>query len=116
MLAPACDNIDVEDGLHDRFPTTPAAAAVSPEESAQDEASARELQQYNSLDVAVDVSIDNRAWFPDLGSVSETNLDRLTSLMRSDGFDVVRAVPLCIHLSTWVLNMPVILVEQLGLI
>ena len=93
LHAPLGDNIDVEDGLHDRLPSTHATAAVSPEEPAQDESSARELQHYNSLDVAVDVSIDNRAWFPDLGSVSETNLDRLTSLMRSDGFDVVRAAP-----------------------
>ena len=79
----------------------PAAAAVSPEELARDEPSARELQQYNSLDVAVDVSIDNRAWFPDLGSVSETNLDRLTNLMRSDGFDVVRIASLMRPSARW---------------
>ena len=67
------------------------AAAVSPPELQRDEFSARLLSDYNSLDVAVDVSIDNRAWFPDLGSVSETNHERLTNLMRCDGFDVVSA-------------------------
>ena len=69
-------------------------AAVEPQELDQDEFSAAVLSDYNSLDVAVDVSkevIDNNAWFPDLGSVSETNHERLTNLMRSDGFDVVIA-------------------------
>lgn len=69
----------------------PLDAAVELQELDQDEFSAAVLSDYDSLDVAVDVSIDKNAWFPDLGSVSDTNHERLTNLMRSDGFDVVSA-------------------------
>lgn len=61
---------------------------VSPVEMAQDSFSRTVLSDYNSLDVALDVSIDNRAWWPDLGSVSQNDHHRLTNLMQSDGFDV----------------------------
>lgn len=47
------------------------------------------LSKYNSLDVSLDVSIDNRAWFPDLGFEAQTNHERLVNLMHSGGFDVV---------------------------
>lgn len=76
------------------------AAAVSPVELAQDSFSKAVLSDYNSLDVALDVSIDNRAWWPDLGSVSQNDHHRLTNLMQSDGFDVVS--------DTMLLNCPLL--------
>lgn len=84
------------------FTSQTTAAAVSGENLSHDNFSASVLSDYSSLDVAVDVSIDNKAWWPDLGSVSQNDHHRLTNLMQSDGFDVVSCIRLCL---TWVLSV-----------
>ena len=44
---------------------------------------------YNSVDVQVNVTIDNTAWYPDLGYVVKTNHNRLANSASSEGFRVV---------------------------
>ena len=64
-------------------------AAVPSEELAGDEFSSQVLSDYNSVDVMLDVSIDNKAWYPDLGYVAATNLNRLKNILSSEGYNVV---------------------------
>ena len=58
-------------------------------ELATDEFSEQVLADYSSVDVIVDVSMDNKAWFPDLGYVAATNHNRLRNIMNSQGYNVV---------------------------
>ena len=46
---------------------------------------------YNSVDIHLKVTIDNKAWYPDLGYVARVNHNRLASKMQSEGFNVVCA-------------------------
>ena len=48
-----------------------------------------QLANYSSVTVLFNVSIDNKAWFPDLGSVVRTNHDRLCSIVEAMGIPVV---------------------------
>ena len=47
------------------------------------------FSNYNSVDVQVTVTIDNKAWYPDLGSVATTNHNRLANILNSEGYIVV---------------------------
>ena len=47
------------------------------------------FSNYNSVDVQVTVSIDNKAWYPDLGSVATINHNRLANILNSEGYIVV---------------------------
>ena len=63
--------------------------AVDPVLLETDAFSTQMLQAYNSINVHVHVSIDNKANQPDLGNVARTNHNRLTSRSVADGFNVV---------------------------
>ena len=63
--------------------------AVDPVLLEADAFSTKMLQAYNSINVHVNVSIDNKANQPDLGNVARTNHNRLTSRSVADGFNVV---------------------------
>lgn len=47
----------------------------------------------------VDVSIDNQAWYPDLGYVAATDNNRLKNILNSEGYSVVGSPRLPTH--TW---------------
>lgn len=49
------------------------------------------LQDYSSVTAHVNVSIDNSAWYPDLGSAANATHDWLVDELHSKGFSVVRA-------------------------
>lgn len=49
------------------------------------------LADYSSIDIHVNVTIDNKAWYPDLGYVARTNHNRLANKLQSEGFNVVGA-------------------------
>lgn len=66
------------------------AFAVSPEQLAGNATSDRLYLNYNSVDVSLDVTINNKAWYPDLGSVASTNHNRLANILTGEGFTVVR--------------------------
>ncbi len=66
------------------------ACAVSPEQLAGNAASDRLYLNYNSVDVYLNVTINNKAWYPDLGSVASTNHNRLANILTGEGFTVVR--------------------------
>ena len=75
----------------------PRIAAVSPEYLTGDPSLDDVYANYNSVDVHLNVTIDNLAWYPDLGYVVKTNHNRLANSASSDGFRVVShafAVPL----------------------
>lgn len=56
---------------------------------AGDDFSWQMLTGYDSIDIHLNVTIDNKAWYPDLGNVARTNHDRLANKMQSEGFNVV---------------------------
>ncbi|KAL0053929.1 hypothetical protein WJX82_001314 [Trebouxia sp. C0006] len=62
---------------------------VSPEQLAGNATSDRLYLNYNSVDVSLDVTINNKAWYPDLGSVASTNHNRLANILTGEGFTVV---------------------------
>ena len=64
-------------------------SAVSAVDLAGDDFSRQVLSAYNSLNVQVDFSIDNRAWYPDLGNVAATNYNRMKNILSSAGHQVV---------------------------
>ena len=66
------------------------AFAVSPEQLAGNATSDRLYLNYNSVDVSLDVTINNKAWYPDLGSVTSSNHNRLANILTGEGFTVVR--------------------------
>ena len=47
------------------------------------------LADYNAVDVSLNITIDNQAWYPDLGNVAKTNHNRLANIMTSQGYTVV---------------------------
>lgn len=61
-----------------------------------DDFSCQVLADFNSVDVLVDVSIDNKAWFPELGYVAATTHDRLKNVMNSEGYNVVSISSVCV--------------------
>ena len=63
--------------------------AVKPELLAGDPSLDNLYANYNSVDVQVNVTIDNAAWYPDLGYVVKTNHNRLANSASSEGFRVV---------------------------
>ncbi len=63
--------------------------AVSAADLTGDDFSSQVLADFNSVDVLIDVSIDNTAWFPELGYLAATTHDRLKNIMNSEGYDVV---------------------------
>ena len=72
--------------------------AVDPGLLANDTYSQQVLSAYNSLNVLVNVTIDNQAWYPDLGSVGRANHYRLASKLQSEGFNVVsRQLARCMY-------------------
>ncbi len=66
------------------------AFAVSPRELAGEATSDSLYLDYNSVDVYLNVTINNKAWYPDLGSVASTNHNRLANILTGEGFPVVR--------------------------
>jgi len=70
--------------------------AVSAADLTGDEFSRQVLADFNSVDVLVDVSIDNKAWFPELGYVAATTHDRLKNVMNSEGYNVVSISSVCV--------------------
>ena len=72
--------------------------AVDPVLLQEDAFSIQKLQAYNSINVRVNVSIDNKASQPDLGNVATTNHNRLASRMFGDGFNVVSLALSCMHM------------------
>lgn len=63
--------------------------AVEPGLLVNDTYSQQMLSAYNSLNVRVNITVDNQAWYPDLGSVGRANHNRLASKLQSEGFNVV---------------------------
>lgn len=63
--------------------------AVNQKSLAGDAFSDTVLRNYSSVTVHFNISIDNTALYPDLGSVVKTNHDRLSTIMRSMGYAVV---------------------------
>ena len=63
--------------------------AVDPKLLEGDDFSNQMLPAYTSINVHVNVSIDNKANQPDLGNVARTNHNRLASRSQADGFNVV---------------------------
>ena len=63
--------------------------AVSAAKLAGDDYSSQFLSEFNSVDALLDVSIDNKAWFPEWGYVGATNHDRLKNILKSEGYSVV---------------------------
>ena len=63
--------------------------AVSAADLTGDDFSRQVLADFNSVDVLVDVSIDNTAWFPEMGYLAATTHDRLKNIMNSEGYNVV---------------------------
>ncbi len=61
-----------------------------------DDFSSQVLADFNSVDVLIDVSIDNTAWFPELGYLAATTHDRLKNIMKSEGYDVVTTSSVCL--------------------
>ena len=68
------------------------AFAVSPEQLANNATSDMLYLNYNSVDVHLNVTINNKAWYPDLGSVASTNHNRLANILTGEGFTVVRTI------------------------
>ena len=62
---------------------------MPPAQLASDSYSDNVLSDYNSVDVILDVSIDNHAWYPDLGYVAATDHSRLKNIMNAEGYKVV---------------------------
>ncbi len=62
---------------------------VSAADLTGDDFSSQVLVDFNSVDVLVDVSIDNTAWFPEMGYLAATTHDRLKNIMNSEGYNVV---------------------------
>ena len=75
------------------------AFAVSPEQLAGNATSDRLYLNYNSVDVSLNVTINNKAWYPDLGSVASTNHNRLANILTGEGFTVVRRLPSALYAS-----------------
>ncbi len=75
------------------------AFAVSPEQLAGNATSDRLYLNYNSVDVSLNVTINNKAWYPDLGSVASTNHNRLANILTGEGFTVVRRFPSALYAS-----------------
>lgn len=65
--------------------------AVDAQLLAGDDYSSSMLVDYNSVDIHLNVTINNKAWYPDLGYVARVNHNRLANKMQSEGFNVVRA-------------------------
>lgn len=62
---------------------------VSPEQLANNATSDMLYLNYNSVDVYLNVTINNKAWYPDLGSVASTNHNRLANILTGEGCTVV---------------------------
>lgn len=84
-------------------PTYLDGQPVDPGLLANDTYSQQMLSAYNSLNVRVNITIDNQAWYPDLGSVGRANHNRLANKLQSEGFNVVAWV--C---SEYILEQPAI--------
>ena len=69
--------------------------AVAAADLTGDDFSSQVLADFNSVDVLIDVSIDNTAWFPELGYLAATTHDRLKNIMNSEGYDVVTTSSVC---------------------
>ena len=89
-----------ETGLHvpSAHMLLPCVHAVDPGLLANDTYSQQMLSAYNSLNVRVNITIDNQAWYPDLGSVGRANHNRLANKLQSEGFNVVsRQLARCLY-------------------
>ncbi len=83
---------------------TGLGAAVEPGLLAGDAMSDGPLSDYSSVDVHLNVTIDNKAWYPDLGYVAATNHDRLANILTSEGFTVVSSMCHSILVACTLLN------------
>ncbi|DBA88396.1 TPA: hypothetical protein ACH3X2_004890 [Trebouxia sp. C0005] len=70
-------------------PTMLDGQAVSAEALTEDDFSCQVLADFDSVNVLIEVSIDNKAWFPELGYMAATTHDRLKNIMNSEGYNVV---------------------------
>ena len=78
----------------------PICYAVDTELLLRDNISSTLYSNYDSVDVHLDVTIDNKAWYPDLGYVAKTNHNRLANILTSDGYKVVSLMHCSIFLGT----------------
>lgn len=76
--------------------------AVDPQLLVEDDYSRQMLAGYNSLWIHLNVTIDNQAWYPDLGYVARTNHNRLANKLQSEGFNVVSHCKCCACVSIMV--------------
>ena len=84
-----CDSVLRQAVRASRTLALPLLSAVDKSLLAGDTFSNTALQNYSSVTVHFNISIDNTAWYPNLGSVVKTNHDRLSTIMRSMGYSVV---------------------------